>query len=153
VLETPHVILGAAIATKVVNPAVAIPLAVASHFILDKVPHWNPHIDVELKNHGIIKSKSLKIIIVDSSIALISGVAIASRVLPNHTHAATIIAACFFASLPDIIQAPYYFMQSKNILIKRWTKIQKRLQKDVSVIPGLATQAAVILAALWWISI
>ena len=150
-LETPHVVVGAVIATKVVNPALAIPLAFASHFVLDKVPHWNPHIDIELKKHGIVKSRSLKIIIVDSSIALISGVAIASRALPDYTQAATIITACFFASLPDMIQAPYYFMQSKNTLIKRWIKIQKRIQEDVPIIPGLATQILVILAALWWI--
>jgi hypothetical protein len=52
VLETPHVVVGAAIATKVANPALAIPLAFASHFVLEKIPHWNPHLNTELKKFG-----------------------------------------------------------------------------------------------------
>lgn len=48
-LETPHVLIGAAIATKVGNPFLAIPLAFASHFVLETVPHWNPHLNTETK--------------------------------------------------------------------------------------------------------
>ena len=51
-LETPHVIVGAAIAYKVVNPALALPLALGSHFILDITPHWNPHLSTETKKFG-----------------------------------------------------------------------------------------------------
>jgi len=51
-LETPHVLAGAVIAAKVQNPFLAIPLAFASHFILEKVPHWNPHINAEMTKFG-----------------------------------------------------------------------------------------------------
>jgi len=50
VLETPHVVVGAAIATKIANPFISLPLAFASHFLLEKVPHWNPHLNTEKKN-------------------------------------------------------------------------------------------------------
>ena len=49
-LETPHVAVGAAIAASIPNPLIAIPLAFASHFALELVPHWNPHLNTELKN-------------------------------------------------------------------------------------------------------
>lgn len=39
-LTTPHAVTGAAIATLVPNPVVAIPLAILSHYALDTVPHW-----------------------------------------------------------------------------------------------------------------
>lgn len=44
---TVHVATGAAIASLVPNPLVAVPLAFASHFVLDAIPHW----------HDILKSE------------------------------------------------------------------------------------------------
>jgi hypothetical protein len=153
VLETPHVIVGAAIATKISNPALAIPLAFTSHFVLEKVPHWNPHLDTELKKFGKVTQNSIKIMIVDSSIALLSGFYIASLVLPNLAHAATIIAACFFASLPDVLEIPHIFFHAENKLVMWWFRLQKSIQEDAPIIPGLATQVIVVIAALWWISL
>jgi hypothetical protein len=118
---------------------------------LEKVPHWNPHINTELKENGKITPRSLNIIITDSSIALLSGIYIASLVLPNYSHAATIIAASFFASLPDLAEIPYYFLGSKNNIIKSWVKFQKSIQEDTSMLTGLATQAVVVIAAFLWI--
>ena len=151
VLETPHVIVGAAIATKVVNPALALPLAFASHFVLEKIPHWNPHLNTELIKHGRITNKSIKIVIVDSTISLIAGIYIASQVLPNYYHFLVILAACFFSSLPDLIEAPYFFLNVRNKYIEKWISIQKSIQVDTSKIPGLLTQVIVIIAALFWI--
>src|SRR3990170_6793978 len=95
VLETPHVIVGAAIATKVVHPALAIPLAFASHFVLEKVPHWNPHLNTETEKFGAPTKKSTTIVIIDASIALISGSYFAYQALPNTALALTIFFSCF----------------------------------------------------------
>ena len=100
-LETPHVVVGAAIAYHVPNPLIAIPLAFASHFVLEKVPHWNPHLNTELKKYGKVTSQSTKIVIADVTLSLIAGFYIASLVLPNYAHAATILLACFASVLPD----------------------------------------------------
>ena len=151
VLETPHVLVGAAIATKIVNPALAIPLAFASHFVLEKVPHWNPHLNQETEKYGRPTKKSTQIVFADSSLALVSGLFIAHSVLPNYAHAATIVAACFFSVLPDVIEGPYFFLGVRHELIKKWIKFQKSIQTDVSPIPGLLTQAAISIAALIWI--
>lgn len=152
-LETPHVIVGAAIATKLGNPALAIPLAFGSHFILEKVPHWNPHINTEKRTYGKITEKSKNIIIADTGLALISGFYIASRTLPNTGHFWTVILASFFAVLPDVIEGPYYFFDFKNGFIDKWIKFQKSLQNDTSVIPGLITQVITVAAALVWIGV
>jgi hypothetical protein len=151
VLETPHVIVGAAIATKVVHPALAIPLAFASHFMLEKVPHWNPHLNTETEEFGHPTKQSTAIVILDASTAFITGGLIAFRALPNTALALTILASCLAASLPDLVEGPYFFLNIRNKLIKRWVKLQKSIQVDTDVIPGLLTQALVIAACLWWI--
>lgn len=152
VLETPHVIVGAAIATKVGNPALALPLAFASHLILEKVPHWNPHLNTEKKKYGRVTSLSTKIVITDALLSIGSGTYLASRVLPDTNHFLVILASCFFASLPDLIEAPYFFLNFKSKFVERWVSFQKSLQVDAEPPIGLLTQVITIIAALVWIA-
>ncbi|MBU0572298.1 hypothetical protein KKH23_01345 [Patescibacteria group bacterium] len=150
-LETPHVAVGAAIATKVVNPILAIPLAFGSHFLLEKIPHWNPHLNTETEKYGKPTQKSTAVVIIDVCASLALGFFIASKALPNTSHAATILVASFASVLPDIIEGPYFFLGIRNKFIKKWIIFQKSLQEDTNIIPGLLTQALTIFAALWWI--
>lgn len=150
-LETPHVIVGAAIATKVANPALALPLAFASHFLLEKVPHWNPHLNTETEKFGRPTKNTTVIVFIDSAVALATGLYIASRALPNSAHAMTIVLACLLAALPDLIEAPHFFLGIRNGFIKKWMRWQKSMQVDAEIIPGLLTQAVTVIAAFWWI--
>ena len=150
-LDAPHAVVGAAIAASIPNPYIGIPLAFASHFVLDKVPHWNPHLNTETEKYGKPTRRSTQIVILDTSLALLAGFFIASRALPNTAHAITILASCFAASLPDIVEGPYFFLNMRHELIKRWIKFQKSLQSDTSIVPGLLTQIITIVAAFWWI--
>ena len=150
-LETPHVVVGAAIATKVVNPFLAIPLAFGSHFLLEKVPHWNPHLNTEIKKYGKVTRQSTLIVIADVALSLTLGFFIASRTLPDVNHALTIVAASLASVLPDVIEGPYFFLRMKSKLIMKWIGFQKAIQNDAPPLPGLATQLVTILAAFWWI--
>lgn len=150
-LETPHVIVGAAIATKVVNPALALPLAFGSHFILEKVPHWNPHLNTEKKKFGKVGAKSIKIVLLDTTLALMSGFAIASLSLPDFRRFAIVLFACFLSALPDLVEAPYFFLNLNSKLIQKWIIFKKSIQVDTTLLPGLATQFLTIIAAFWWI--
>lgn len=151
-LETPHVVIAAAIATKVANPAISIPLAFASHFLLEKVPHWNPHINTEMKKDGRISDFSKKVITFDVITSLLVGFYIASFSLPDNIRFFTVIFTCFIAVTPDLIEAPYYFWGSKNIFIKnKWIPFKKSIQADTDIIPGLMTQLLIIIAAFYWI--
>lgn len=152
-LETPHVVVGAAIATKVVNPALALPLAFASHFILERVPHWNPHLNSEKKNHGKPTKETTLIVAADVALSLLFGFYIAGRAVPNTSHAFTILSACLFSVLPDLIEGPYYFLDMKNKFIEeKWIPFKKSLQVDTDLVPGLLTQFATIATAIWWIN-
>lgn len=150
-LETPHVIVGAAIATHVVNPALAIPLAFASHFILEKVPHWNPHLNSETEKYGRPSKQSTYIVIADVITSLALGGYVASRVIPDWGHTATILATCFAAVLPDILEGPYFFLNMRSQIVKRWINFQKSIQVDIPIIPGLIIQVITVLLAFWWI--
>ncbi|MGD8743990.1 MAG: hypothetical protein PVJ52_00150 [Candidatus Woesebacteria bacterium] len=150
-LETPHVVVGAAIATKIPNPYVSIPLAFASHFVLEKVPHWNPHLNTELGKYGKVTRKSRVIVTIDATLALLFGITIASRALPDTLHFLTIISACLFSILPDLVEAPYFFLGYRSERIKKWIGFQKSLQVDWDFLPGTLTQIITFVAALWWI--
>lgn len=143
--------VGAAIASKIPNPLIAIPLAFASHFVLERIPHWNPHLNTETKKYGAPTKRSTVIVVIDSTLALTSGLLISASALPNTAHAATILFACFASVLPDVIEAPYFYLKYRVELIKRWIAFQKSLQVDTTPAWGMLTQLVTIAAALLWL--
>lgn len=150
-LETPHVLVGAAIAVKIPNPLISIPLAFSSHFILEKVPHWNPHLNTEIKKYKKVAKASTNIVIADVLLSLGSGFFIATSAASDFSHAVWIILACFASVLPDVIEGPYFFLGLKSKFIKKWIDFQKSIQCDVSLIPGLLTQVITIATSIFWI--
>ncbi|MBI1863820.1 hypothetical protein HYS03_01280 [Candidatus Woesebacteria bacterium] len=149
-LETPHVIVGIAIATKVSNPLLSVPLSLASHFVLDVLPHWNPHINREIKKYGHPTKESVRIITVDSILALGLGLSFAFK-SPALSQTANILLCSFASALPDIVEAPYYFLHHKTTIIEKWIAWQKSIQNDAEPFVGLLTQLAIIMAACFWI--
>ncbi len=150
-LETPHVMVGAAIAVKVGNPLLAIPLAFASHFVLEKVPHWNPHVNTELKKYGKVSRRSTIIATVDASLALLMGSYVALSFLPDTFMTLTVLAACFASVLPDLIEAPYFFLNFRSKAIARWVVFKKSLQADATPFWGLVTQIIAVVSSIWWL--
>jgi len=51
-IATNHALTGAAIVLAVKQPALALPLAFLSHFILDAIPHFGIHEDEPVKRNG-----------------------------------------------------------------------------------------------------
>lgn len=139
-LELPHAMVGAAIAKLVPIPAVALPLALASHFITDYVPHWNPHTDT----HGRFSGNSVTIIAIDSLAAVVAGVILAF----NSSHFWLILSACLLAVLPDVIEIPHFFLDWKYAPVEKLIKYQKAHQWNVPMVWGLLSQAIVIITCL-----
>lgn len=150
-LETPHAVVGAAIATAIPNPFIAIPLAFISHFALDMTPHWNPHLNTEKRTYGHITRRTTTIIAGDIVLALLLGGAIASRALPDTGHATTILFSSFAGVLPDVMEGPYFFLNWKTKFIEKWLKFQKSIQNDAEPFWGIGTQVVTLIAAFWWI--
>lgn len=150
-LETPHVFVGAAIASKIPNPLIAIPASFASHFLLDRIPHWNPHSYTEVTTHGKLSSFTTKVALVDVGTALTSGSLIAYSFLPDWRHAAVVFFSCFAAVLPDVIKSPFFLLGTRGLL-KKWVDFERSLQVDTkTALPGILTQLAVIGASIMWL--
>lgn len=151
-LETPHVIVAAAIAAKIGNPLISLPLALGSHFILEKIPHWNPHLNSEKKLFGKITSQTFQFVFADSFLALVSGTAIALIYYPDYKKMGLILLACFLGAVPDIIEAPYYFLKKDSGFIKKiWIPFKKSIQVDAEPLWGMIFQLLICFTALWWI--
>jgi len=149
-LETPHVLVGAAIATKLGSPALAIPLSLASHFVLDKIPHWNPHLFTETKKYGHPSDRSTMIALADIGAALGLGLFVASRYSADPTMVATVLACCLASVLPDLVKWPYYFLKKRGGILEKWVLFERNIQVNASFWPGILTQLVVVVTAFWW---
>ena len=143
-LETPHVALGVAIAVAIPNPLISIPLAFASHFALDMVPHWNPHINTEMKKYGKLTNPSLFIIAVDLALALLLTIFI-GKTNPY------IYLASFMSILPDIAEGPYFLYGWRNKYLDIILRFQRSIQANANIFWGLLTQIIILVACIIWI--
>jgi len=133
-LETPHALVGMLVVTLIPNPLVSLPLAFLSHFAVDMLPHWNWEPDA--------RPLSLLGIVLDMILLEI----ITARVAFQSPLSLNIAAGALFAILPDVLEAPYIFFGLENRYIKKLTMIQKNLQNNVPIVPGIITQ--IILSAV-----
>lgn len=143
-LETPHVALGVAIAVAIPNPLISIPLAFASHFALDMVPHWNPHINTEMKKYGKLTNPTLFIIAVDLALALLLTIFI-GKTNPY------IYLASFMSILPDIAEGPYFLYGWRNKYLDIILRFQRSIQANANIFWGLLTQIIILVACIIWI--
>ncbi|MFZ5366271.1 MAG: hypothetical protein ACOZBZ_03165 [Patescibacteria group bacterium] len=144
-LELPHTIVGATIATKLGSPFLALPFAFISNFLVDLLPHWNPHLYTEMNHQGKVSKKTTLVCLVDSSTALAVGTLLALRFYPDIKRVIFILAGCFLAVLADVLEAPYFFLGVKNKYLLKFISFQRRLQWNVSPIPGILSQVVLIL--------
>ena len=145
-LETPHVALGAAIASAIPNPLLSIPLAFASHFLLDMTPHWTPHLNTETKKYGRLTNQTLLIIGFDLACALL----LTAYLYKYGNNNPNILFGAFAAILPDVVEGPYFLWGYKNKYLDIWMKFQKSIQADANVFWGLLTQIITLGATLYW---
>jgi len=151
-LETPHAAVGAALVIAIPNPLISLPLAFASHFVLDVIPHWNPHIHTELKKYGKLQKKTVTFITADSLTAAVLGLSLASvSVNGNPNTFILVLLGAFMGTLGDMLEMPYYFLNYRGKLMSRYVLWQKSIQNHTDTIYGVLTQIIVFIAALWWI--
>lgn len=139
-LEFAHALTGGVIASKIANPLVSLPLALASHFLIDLLPHWNPRLSIEKKKYGYITKKTFLVIVLDCLFGLFLGLFLAFRHLPDTSMMLKIIAGCFVGILPDLIEAPFYFLNWKNFRLTKIAVFQSSHQNNVSFWPGMVSQ-------------
>jgi hypothetical protein len=122
---TNHALSGALIGLAITQPMVALPLALASHFVLDAVPHFG------IKFYESEKKRRLFHAYLLTDAALLAIVMISLYL----AGAGWLVFACLFlAGCPDFVQAyKYLFMEDfrrRPRHVHWFTKFHKRIQRS-----------------------
>lgn len=141
-VATIHAFVGAAIATKVSNPFISVPLAFLSHFVLNLIPHWDQGINWRHKSH--------KRLFLESLFDVLFGFGLVGLLFRSKVDLSYLYTVVFAAQLPDWLEAPYLFFGWRGTPWKYFYKFQSNLQWRSSSLVGISTQLATIMLALWW---
>lgn len=147
-LEIPHALVGIAIATRIPNPALAIPLAVGSHFVLDMLPHWNPHFFSETQKYGKPTKKSTNFASIEIIIAGIVSLVISLTQYPDIGKMLFFYTAAVAGMAPDLVKIPFFFLKQQKGILKRYVLMERSIQNDANPPLGIITQIAVAIVAL-----
>ncbi len=136
---TGHAILGAVIAAKIGNPALSIPIAVASHIAADAVPHW----DVATNSKQKGKERVLKEAVADVVLGFVLSFLILKTFFPttNLSYAFVIIIA---SQSLDWLMAPYYFFNINFPLFTYAYNLQKKFENRLREPWGIILQAIIV---------
>ncbi len=133
------------------NPFIAIPLSFVSHFAGDLIPHWDFFDHFPSKN-DLFKGWQGKLFLTDLSLGIALGVSFTfyALLIQQDSYLALNMFFCgITAVIPDAMYAPIVFVDSKNIIIRFFYKLQGKLHSHAGIVFGNITQiAALILAFL-----
>ena len=140
---TGHALVGTVIAAKVGNPALAIPIALASHFLCDALPHW----DTGHGRENQTKNRFVTATVIDVLLSFVLSYLLIVLFFPttNLLYAFIIIIVC---QLPDWLTAPYLFLNWKFAPFTWIYEIQKRFDSSIGLPWGFINQVVAIVALI-----
>ncbi len=138
-LTTPHLLVGGAIGTAIGNPLVAVPVAAASHFILDGVPHLMGIVEVE-----DLDKKDVFFVVGD----VVLGLSVLLLLSINNPAWEHLWIGAFAAVLPDFHHLAQVLLGPDAL--KRYDNFHLKFhyKKSMHVVTGMATQLATVLLAV-----
>ena len=139
-LVLPHVATGTALGVLLGDPFIVIPVAVASHFVLDSVPHWQETLAPYRPTW-----KTYVRIPIDITLS-VAVVVFALSLQPEQ--AAGILAGAIFASIADLDVLVIAFPRLKRGLLARYWDWHCKIQRETSSFSGVASQLAVVVACV-----
>lgn len=138
---TGHAVIGTVIAAKFSNPALAIPLAIASHLAADSFPHWDVATNIRKKGRLRVLIEAFLDVIVGF---ILSYLLISS--LFTDTNITYAIFMIFMAQLFDWLMAPYYFF---DIQWFKWAyDFQKKFDNVQNKPWGIINQVGILILLL-----
>lgn len=130
---TAHALIGTVIAAKISDPVIAAPLALASHFVADMIPHWD-----EALNR---KNKGRNRLLIETAADVTLGFALSYTIiyfLFPQTNLLYAFAMILIAQLPDWLMGLYFFFKMKAF---RWAyHIGKITNREIDKPWGIITQ-------------
>src|SRR3989344_8632865 len=132
-LTTPHLLVGAALGAQIGLPILTVPVAGASHFVLDWVPHLMGIVEVE-----DLDKKDVFFVLGD----VLLGIAILIFLSQGNPHWKMLWVGAIAAVLPDFHHLAQVLFGPDAL--KRYDKVHMKFhyKKDMNVLVGMATQIA-----------
>ena len=117
-----HVATGAIIALSIKEPAIALPLAFASHFVLDALPHYGADFHQRKKYPAFLRIVGTDLVLTPLAIVLVSLLA----------HSWLVFGAMLLAICPDIVWfGKYYYDWRKNLPFQLPQDVFSRFHKRI----------------------
>ena len=140
-LLTPHAVVGATIGVLVPNPALSVPLALGSHFLLDAVPHWQETLPPYTPHRGTWVR-----IPIDAGLS----VSLVGYIARSRHSAAAVWLTAGAAMAPDLDSVPYAIprLVEGESAMTRYLRWHVGIQRETSSLLGLLPQILVILVCL-----
>lgn len=141
---TGHALVATLLVAKITNPYIVLPLALASHFACDIIPHWDPATHRREKTKQALFYEAA----IDVTLSIIASYVLYHSILGQSNYILLYVAV-FLSQLPDWITAPYLMLNPKNPLVS-WSKHMYRVQHELnsrvqSPFWGILTQVGTIL--------
>lgn len=133
---TAHALIGAAIAAKIVNPWLAIPLAIVSHIALDLVPHWDAGTNK--------RKKTLEKFRMEAVVDVLLGFLLSYVIFWNRVDPVYMFIIIIASQLPDWLQVPTSMF---NIKVPPFTWVYQlghKTQTRMQLPWGLVTQIVIV---------
>jgi hypothetical protein len=146
---TAHALVAGAIANRIGNPALAIPLAFCSHFVMDSIPHW----DFGTNWRARSKTATGAVAIADTLLGLTVAYFLFAAKVPTIPLLITLIVSV----LPDWMEAPWYIFFASHTktepsktagffekLTFRIYKLENKFHSKAQAPLGIITQIATV---------
>ena len=133
---TAHALIGASIASRVINPLIGIPLAIISHFAADLIPHWDAG-----TNH---KQKSLMRLKLEAATDVLVGFALVFLIFRSSVEPVYLFTMVIAAQLPDWLEAPSWMFGFKVPPFSWLDYLGHKLQSRMQLPWGLVTQVVIV---------
>lgn len=144
-LSIAHGTTGAFIATKIPNPLISIPLILLSHYIEDRVPHWDVGQGLTARKKTR-KAAFLEELFFDFPLSIALVYLIFQL---GHPFDWRIWLGWFIALLPDFLEFPYLFLNARFFPIKQLAKLHALVHRSTpNKLWGLLPQFLVILLCI-----
>ncbi len=136
--------VGTIIAAKVGNPALAIPIAIASHFLADALPHWDTGYNREKET----KKRFITETVIDVLLGFVLSYLLIVVFFPT-TNLGYAFLMIIMAQLPDWITAPYLFLDW-NFPPFTWVyELQKKFDSSIGLPWGVINQVVAVIILIF----
>lgn len=140
---TGHALVGTVIAAKIGNPALAIPIALASHFLCDALPHW----DTGHGRENQTKARFVTATIIDVLLGFVLSYLLIILFFPG-TNLLYALLMILMAQLADWLTIPWLFLNWKFAPFTWMYEIQKRFDSSIGLPWGFINQVVAVIALI-----